>query len=131
MDKVDRMAGLQPALRLSPGVSAAAAVVQLTALFNELDLDSPAVDARLLVGEALAISPEELIGHPKRVLSDSERDVLEAFVTRRSRNDQCVCSRIGRNAHAIENTAFDRATILAVRQDQLQRRPGPRRCALC
>jgi release factor glutamine methyltransferase len=69
--------------RDSAAITVAAAIIQLTKALWDADLDSPSLDARILVGEALHASAEDLIRDPDRVLSASERTTLQSYTTRR------------------------------------------------
>lgn len=45
------------------------------------------LDARVLVGHALALSPGDLVGHPERALTDAGQRRIEALINRRLRRE--------------------------------------------
>ena len=55
----------------------------LTQLFAQHGIDSPALDARLLVAHALRLDHAGLAAAASRTLSDAERDTVAAFAQRR------------------------------------------------
>ncbi|CCD99172.1 peptide chain release factor N(5)-glutamine methyltransferase [Bradyrhizobium sp. STM 3809] len=65
------------------GVSIDAARRALAARFGEAGLDSPELDARLLVGHALQLDLTGLVMHGKRALSHDDAQRLDALVQRR------------------------------------------------
>ena len=54
---------------------------------REAQVDSPAIDARLLVEAAAAATRADLIADPYRPLTDAQTQTLEAYVERRSRRE--------------------------------------------
>lgn len=61
----------------------AAARRSLTASFEQAGLDSPALDARLLIQHALSLDHTALAAAPKRALAESEREAIAQLATRR------------------------------------------------
>lgn len=70
-----------PELSAAKDVAAARRVV--TARFEAAGLDSPALDARLLVGHALALDHTALASSSGRVLTAAERNAIAALAARR------------------------------------------------
>lgn len=62
---------------------AGAALRQAAARLAEAGVDSPALDARLLLGEAIGLSPEALAAGTRRTLDDREIVALHALLDRR------------------------------------------------
>lgn len=62
---------------------AGAALRQAAARLAEAGVDSPALDARLLLGEALGLSPEALAAGTRRTLDDRDIVALHALLERR------------------------------------------------
>lgn len=75
-------AGL-PARLFPEGCSRAQAVAALRAAFVSIDLDSPGLDARLLVRAALAIDDTALLVRPDTPLAPADAARLDAFARRR------------------------------------------------
>lgn len=72
----------EPSL-FSAGGSLADALRLMTAAFARGGIETPAVDARLLAAAALAISKEDLIVSPQRLISIDEAHKLQRFIARR------------------------------------------------
>jgi len=53
------------------------------AVLKQFDIDTPVIDARLLVQQALGITREQLLMQPKHELTDSELKAFEALLERR------------------------------------------------
>ncbi len=75
------------AVSLPPGTTVAAARRLLTARFRAEGLDTPELDARILVGYALALDHAALAAAPERVIETRERTALAVFATRRLRRE--------------------------------------------
>ncbi|WP_420134475.1 peptide chain release factor N(5)-glutamine methyltransferase [Rhodopseudomonas sp.] len=65
------------------GLTLAAARRAVGQLFKDAALDSPDLDARLLVGEAVGLDLTGLVRHSDRVLAAAEAERLAGFVARR------------------------------------------------
>jgi release factor glutamine methyltransferase len=74
---------VQTAANLAPDSTVGAARRQLTAAFAALQLDTPELDARLLVAHALRLDHAGLAGAADRVLSPAERQAIAALMQRR------------------------------------------------
>jgi release factor glutamine methyltransferase len=61
----------------------AAARRRLTALFDRAGIDSPALDARVLIQHALSLDHTALAAAPQRTLSERERDAIAGLAARR------------------------------------------------
>jgi release factor glutamine methyltransferase len=68
---------------------------QLTQSFREAGLDSPELDARLLVGGALGLHHAMLVAEPRRVLDPTEWEAISALAVRRL-NHEPVARILGR-----------------------------------
>jgi release factor glutamine methyltransferase len=68
---------------LAGAVDIAAARRRLTALFEQAGIDSPALDARVLIGHALGLDHTALAAAPQRALSEHERDAIAGLAARR------------------------------------------------
>ncbi len=53
------------------------------AVLKQFDIDTPLLDARLLVQHVLGITREELLMNPKREMSEAEQQAFEALLARR------------------------------------------------
>lgn len=69
--------------RLESSVSIAGARRALAGMFAAAGLDTPALDARVLVGHALRLDHAELVGAAERVLDADERERIAAAASRR------------------------------------------------
>ena len=65
------------------GLTIAQARRALTEAFRQADLDTPDLDARLLLSHVLDLDPATLAANPERVLDPRETAVLAAFAERR------------------------------------------------
>ena len=63
------------------------AVSELTAAFDAMGLDTPRLDARILVGHALKLEPSLLFARAGRVLTDEESALVQGFAARRQRHE--------------------------------------------
>ena len=63
--------------------SIASAVNELTAAFEAAGLDTPRLDARILVGHAVHLEPSLLFSRGERVLTDAESKLVRDFAARR------------------------------------------------
>jgi release factor glutamine methyltransferase len=61
----------------------AAARRRLADLFERAHIDSPALDARLLIQKALSLDHTALASEPKRTLSENDRDTIAQLAARR------------------------------------------------
>src|SRR5438067_7295588 len=68
---------------LKAGITIAAARRLLAQSLRERGLDTPELDARLLVAHALDLDHAALAGQGKRILSPAEADVVAALAARR------------------------------------------------
>jgi release factor glutamine methyltransferase len=71
----------EPDLRSAHDIGAARRIV--TALFEEAGIDTPALDARLLIGHALSLNHTALATSSDRVLTRDEREAIAQLVARR------------------------------------------------
>ncbi|MGE4065132.1 MAG: peptide chain release factor N(5)-glutamine methyltransferase [Rhodospirillaceae bacterium] len=71
----------KPALR--PLRTIGAAISDLTAQFTQAGLDTPRLDARILIGHAAKLEPSLLFARADRELTDAESAAVEAFAKRR------------------------------------------------
>lgn len=62
----------------------AGAVNELTAAFEAAGLDTPRLDARILVGHAVQLEPSLLFARGERVLTDAEATLVRDFAARRT-----------------------------------------------
>jgi release factor glutamine methyltransferase len=65
----------------------AGAVSELTAAFDAMGLDTPRLDARILVGHAVKLEPSLLFARADRVLTDEEAVLVRNFAMRRQRRE--------------------------------------------
>jgi methylase of polypeptide subunit release factors len=72
-----------PGSAVNDVVTVTGALAHLTKLLWDADLDSPSLDARILVAEALHASAEDLIRDPGRMLTAAERAAVQSFADRR------------------------------------------------
>lgn len=63
--------------------SIASVVNELTAAFEAAGLDTPRLDARILVGHAVQLEPSLLFARGERVLTDAESTLVRDFAARR------------------------------------------------
>jgi release factor glutamine methyltransferase len=63
------------------------AVSELTAAFDAVGLDTPRLDARILVGHAVNLEPSLLFARTERVLTDEESVLVRDFAARRERHE--------------------------------------------
>ena len=68
---------------IEPGMTRAAALAHLRGAFAEAGLDSPALDARILVAQALGIGASELVTRPDAPLRPEGATRLAGFASRR------------------------------------------------
>ena len=68
---------------LPPGIAAAAARLLLAQSFRSAGLDTPDLDARILLGHALGLGHASLAAAPERVLSAADIASVSAFAARR------------------------------------------------
>jgi release factor glutamine methyltransferase len=68
---------------ISPDASRGEALVRLRRALGEAGLDSPALDARILLTEALRIDAAALVAHPERPVGAEAADRLSRYVSRR------------------------------------------------
>ena len=61
----------------------AEALAELRRIFADAGLDSPSLDARLLVLRALAVAPADLLTRPDDRITDEQTDLLASYVRRR------------------------------------------------
>jgi release factor glutamine methyltransferase len=71
------------AAQVEPGVSIEAVRRQLAHGFREGGIDTPELDARLLVGHALGLDHAALVTQSNRVLAGNETDAIAALAARR------------------------------------------------
>src|SRR5438034_5745105 len=69
--------------QLQAGITIATTRRLLAQTFRERGLDTPELDARLLVAHALGLDHAALAGQSERVLSPDEADVVAALAARR------------------------------------------------
>ncbi len=67
--------------------SIASAVNELTAAFEAAGLDTPRLDARILVGHAVQLEPSLLFAHGERILTDPEYTLVRDFAARRGQRE--------------------------------------------
>jgi release factor glutamine methyltransferase len=72
---------------LAPGMTVADARRDLAERFRRLGLDSPDLDARLIVGHALGLDHTALALAPKRILTRDEIDRIAGYAARRQRRE--------------------------------------------
>lgn len=72
-------------LRSANDIGAARRIV--TGLFEEAGIESPALDARLLIGHALSLNHTALATSSDRALTQDERDVVAALANRRIKGE--------------------------------------------
>ena len=63
------------------------AVTELTAAFGAAGLDTPRLDARILVGHAVKLEPSLLFARDERVLTDEESVLVRDFAARRQQHE--------------------------------------------
>jgi release factor glutamine methyltransferase len=68
---------------IAPGTTIAAARRNLTILFRDAGIETPELDARLIVGEAVGFDHAALASHAERELSAAEAEALTALAARR------------------------------------------------
>jgi release factor glutamine methyltransferase len=68
---------------IAPGSTIAAARRSLAAMFRASGIDTPEVDARILVGHAVGLDHAGLAGAPERTLSKREAQAVTALAARR------------------------------------------------
>lgn len=68
---------------IKAGTSAGEAITRIAAALADAGVDSPRLDARLLVESATGLTREQLVLQPGRALGQAEATRLAAFVTRR------------------------------------------------
>jgi release factor glutamine methyltransferase len=72
---------------VEPAVTIGEALVEARRSLTDAGVDSPALDARLLLEHALAVDTATVIGHPERLLDGAGRRRLAEFVARRRRRE--------------------------------------------
>lgn len=72
---------------MAPEWNIASAVNELTAAFEAAGLDTPRLDARILVGHAVQLEPSLLFARGERVLTDAEATRVRDFAARRGRRE--------------------------------------------
>src|SRR5437764_5967246 len=86
MRRMDRQAVLALArghIDLKPGITIAAARRWLAQSFRERGLDTPELDARLLMAHALELDHAALAAEGQRILTAAEADAVTALAARR------------------------------------------------
>jgi len=73
-------------------------------------VDTPQLDARLLVGHGLGLDRAQLLSQSQRVLTDSERTILDALILRRSQRES-VARIIGAREFWSLNFGLNEATL--------------------
>jgi release factor glutamine methyltransferase len=73
--------------RLAPGTSLAEARREIAARFRAHGLETPELDARLLIGHALGLDHAGLVSNATRALAAPEADRIAALVARRLRHE--------------------------------------------
>ncbi len=63
------------------------AITELAAAFGAAGLDTPRLDARILVGHAVKLEPSLLFARAERVLTDEESVLVRGFAARRARHE--------------------------------------------
>ncbi|MBY0509716.1 MAG: peptide chain release factor N(5)-glutamine methyltransferase [Rhodospirillaceae bacterium] len=63
------------------------AVTELTAAFSAAGLDTPRLDARILVGHAVNLEPSLLFARADRILTDAESVLVRDFAARRQQHE--------------------------------------------
>ena len=72
---------------IAPGLTVAEARRALADAFRDAGLDSPELDARILLGHALGLSHTALATDPGRILDKRETEALAALAARRMQHD--------------------------------------------
>jgi release factor glutamine methyltransferase len=96
---------------LAPGMTIAAARRVLTRTFRDAGLDSPDLDARLLVGHALGLDHAALASNGERPLTDAEIPAVAAAAGRRLAREP-VARIVGRKEFWGLDLAVTRATLV-------------------
>lgn len=70
---------------MTPALTIGAAVNSLTAQFTAQGIDTPRLDARLLIGHVLGLAPSALFARADTVVSDEQARAIETLAARRLR----------------------------------------------
>jgi len=72
---------------MAPQWTIGRAVTELTAAFSAAGLDTPRLDARVLVGHAVDLEPSLLFARADRILTDAESVLVRDFAARRQQHE--------------------------------------------